>query len=718
MIAAVVLALLAPAGGTASRGDSVTLKNGTVYRGTVDKDDTVVSVFDGLRRILLHDTRIARTQSDPANRGGADHFALIQPIEKHTGEMPSAAFGVHAEPWDRDGRRVFSYLAPRSRKPVRMTQALIDLGPTISKLRGIDGFWQGQVATSQIPRPIVIGLIKRGDVETNVNERFKFCRFLIQAEWYDEARAELDRLARDFPESRETARKGKADVLTAVRDQLARLKAQESDDRAAADALQGAADALDAEDRKALRPALGEILGDLTEAPDAARPRLEAFTKALADPAVGPAARFALALSGWALGPDAAVADLPTAQSYWIARGAVLAYLQGRTEEDRAGALETLRILELPGPRHQTLDMETVTRLVRNLPPPLREEQDSPGQARVLRVLDDPNAEPTEYTVLLPPEYHHARTYPAVVALHNGTGMPSAIDWWGAEAARRGYIVIAPEYNLRTPPDYRYTPSEHASAELSLRDALKRFSIDPDRVILGGHGLGGDMAWDFGLGHPDLFAGVATISGLPAKYAWAYKGNARRLPLYVALGDLSGAGELVLNMAKDLITRNYDVTYVEYYRRGRDNLPEEAPSVFDWMASLRRDPAPKKFDVVSARECDRRFYGVVIQEFAPGRDLAPEAVEVQGKNLRPATIKVTSSNLSNLLRVATGGLQRFDVWVSPKVLDFKRKIEVRVNNDKKVFSGLVKPDFGPFLEDLRLRGDRQQVYWLKVPVKL
>ena len=29
---------------------------------------------------------------------------------------------------------------------------------------------------------------------------------------------------------------------------------------------------------------------------------------------------------------------------------------------------------------------------------------------------------------------------------------------------------------------------------------------------------------------------------------------------------------------------------------------------------------------------------------------------------------------------------------------------------------MAKPDLEPFLEDLRLRGDRQQIYWLKVPV--
>jgi len=772
--AVLALTLLVAGPGPAARGDTVTLKNGLAYRGTVDKDDTVISVFDGLRRIIFHDTKVARTVPDVAGRGGADHFSLVQPLEKHGGQMPAAAVGVSVSPWDENGRRTFDYRPPGAARNLKMSQALYDLGPSISRYRGIDGFWQGPLATNQVPRKKVIDLIYRGQARTNVGERMKLCRFLIEAEWYEEADAELDKLAREFPETRETVRNTKlnvlrlwagarlaeldvrraaqqpqevaarlrgfptrgvpADVLVAVKDQLATIKAREAEDRALADALQAGAAALPAEERKASRPAVAELLRVLSEAPDAARSPLDPFGKAQADPKKSPPERLALAISGWAAGPDAAIADLPTALELWEARGSLLAYLQKQTDDDRGGLLGMLQDRELPGPGPRRLDIEAITRLARRLPPPHRDEQDEPGRAKLYRVLDDPNPDPTEYTVLLPPEYHPARSYPAVVALHNGLGMPSAIDWWGPEATRRGYIVIAPEYSLRPAavpgaepaarpaPDYRYTPAEHAAVELALRDARKRFAIDGDRVYLGGQGNGGDMAWDFGLGHPDLFAGVAPISGIPAKYAMAYHrdrdyANDRRLPLYIALGDLAGAGETVLDMAKDMITRNYNVTYVEYYRRGRDNLPEEAPSVFDWMSTLRRDPVPKKFAASSARECDNRFFGVVIKKFADGRELAPDAVLPLGQNLRPATIDVTSSNISNLLKVTTVGLRQLDIWVSPKVLDFTKPMEVRVNG-KKAFKGLAKPELERYLEDLRIRGDRQQAYWLKVPVKL
>src|SRR5262249_25127253 len=160
-----------------------------------------------------------------------------------------------------------------------------------------------------------------------------------------------------------------------------------------------------------------------------------------------------------------------------------------------------------------------------------------------------------------------------IVALNSGRGKDSeerlrnAVAWWAPEALRRGYIVIAPEYNLPgRPPDYRYTASEHAAVELALRDARRRFAVDVDRVFLGGLLLGGHMAWDYGLAHPDLFAGVAIVSGLPGKYVGRTIEHAGRVPLYIAMGDKALASpDVIFNTAKGLIAKNYDVTYVEYY---------------------------------------------------------------------------------------------------------------------------------------------------------
>ncbi len=159
--------------------------------------------------------------------------------------------------------------------------------------------------------------------------------------------------------------------------------------------------------------------------------------------------------------------------------------------------------------------------------------------------------------VQLPPEYDANRRYPTIVTLHASGSTPQMqIDWWAGtyqqqlqrrlgQASRRGYIVLAPVWSRPRQLQYEYSPREHAAALYSLRDACQRFSIDLDRVYLSGHSMGGDAAWDIGLAHPDVWAGVLPVSAVAEyddprspKYVSRYWENGRHVPLYFVGGAL------------------------------------------------------------------------------------------------------------------------------------------------------------------------------------
>jgi len=743
--------------------DTVVLNNGIVYRGTVDRDKPLLWVYDGLKRVVLRDSKVRLPIVSDATFSGLEVFKLEQPLLVHAGAMPKEVVAVKAGGWNEKGRRPFAYEGSRPGKVFRMEQAINEMGPYLVKIRGVDGFWQGQLATNQVPREVVMGILARVD-QKDRNERIRVARFLIQAGWFAEARNELGRILKDFPDDadlrdRVGAARASVSQLAAVQVKVAidrcRLARQPREaaslvktfpfkdvnaeldaqvrELGRTDGAQAVSDKYLADDLKALaarlpthaqadwKAPLLEVLGALREAPEAVRDRFNGWQKALADgrkPAES--VQFALAMSGYVVGADAAVEDLSAARVLWTERDQVRDYLASRDEGARAdllGRLERSFGTEAAG-SSPSGKLDTVTRLALRMPPPLHRDAEGPAAdgAKIHRVADDENAEPTEYAVFLPPEYHPLRSYPAVVALHDGGGPQEAIHWWSGQAAKRGYIVIAPEYLM---PDkgveYHFSKGEHAAVELALRDARRRYAIDSDRVFVGGQLTGANMAWDFGLAHPDMFAGVVVISGLPFKYVNRYLVHTDRVPLYVAIGDLAPAANEVVYGAilKPLIAKAYDVTYTEYFRRGLEDLPEEAPAVFDWMDRKRRDPYPRKFEVVTARASDNRFFGVVIHEIQPGRAMPPEAVEPLGKNLNPATLKMTSSGVSNLLKFETSGLLRPDVWLSPKLIDFGKRIEVRING-RVFYKGPAKYDLEPLLEDLRLRGDRQQIYWMKL----
>jgi pimeloyl-ACP methyl ester carboxylesterase len=767
MLPAAIVLLSTLWAGAEGRADRVIMKNGLVYvsQGTPDKDNSLVYIWDGLKRVVVRDSKIEKTVPGNDYRTG-ERFQLIQPIVVHAGAMPKEVLSVEAGPWDERGRRTFRYLGSRVNRPVSMEQAIIEISPHIVRYRGIDGFWVGVVETDQVPHSVIMALVGRVDQKSG-EERERVVRFLIDAGWYPEARAELDRLIADFPKSElseraagartfvvqaeATRRRAELDLRRKAQQyhEVARLlktfqekdintelqlearelerhdQQQQGADRALAVELRRLAARLTPAARAPWQKPMAEVLKALEEAPDAVRDRLTAWQKAKDDPKVTDEQRFALAMSGYVVGQDMAITDLKGAEALWQVRDASRGYLVDPDPAERSGQAAKLESVAWPAapatpdPVHR---LELLTRIVQLMPPPRHDPAEPLEKTTLHRVLEDENSEPTEYAVHLPPEYHPLRSYPALVVLHSGPGPVAAIDDWSAEAARHGYILVAPEYNLPGQPhDYRYTTSEHAAVELALRDARKRYAIDSDRVFIAGQLTGGNMAWDYALAHPDLFAGVVVLSGLPAKYVPKYAAHHERLPLYCVLGELApAAGEVIYNnLVKGLILKTWDITYIEYQRRGLETFPEEIPRAFDWMDRHRRDPFPRSFKVVAARPSDNRFYGVVVHDFSAGRTTAPEAVELFGQNLNPAEIGMTSSSLSNLIKLDVKGVRGFDLWLSPKLIDFKRKPEIRINRRNYPPSGrrlVIKLDPESMLDDLRVRGDRQQIYWHRISV--
>ena len=533
-----VLALLCfVAIAAASRGDSVIMKSGIVYRGigAPDRDNTLVYIWDGVKRIKVRDSRIERVEANNAYRGG-ETFKLVQPLVVHGGLMPTDVVAVEAGPWDERGRRQFRYVGSNLKKSIHMEQAIIEIGPHVAKFRGVDGFWGGVIETGQIPRSVVTSLLSKVE-QKNANERERVVRFLMDIGWNAEARKELDRLVRDFPqadlkERAENARlfilqseavdrraemlqckkaqqyqraasmlksfreKGvPADLQVAAREMERQDQQQHASDTALATALRELSSALPAAARKFWKDPVTEVTKALEEAPDAVRDRFTPWRKAKSEPGTANQSLFALAMSSYIAGAAHATRDLAAAEVIWKARDLIHAYLLGMEAAATSEPVTTLG--ELPweaatGSSEMAERLELLSAIIELMPPVRHDSELDFTKTLHHRVAEDDDNAPTEYAVKVPPEYHPLRSYPAVVVLHWGKGPDSAIDEFAAEADRRGYILIAPEYTTPgEPPEYHYTPSEQAAAQLALRDARKRYAIDSDRVFVAGELIGG-----------------------------------------------------------------------------------------------------------------------------------------------------------------------------------------------------------------------------------
>jgi predicted esterase len=328
------------------------------------------------------------------------------------------------------------------------------------------------------------------------------------------------------------------------------------------------------------------------------------------------------------------------------------------------------------------------------------------------------------YHVQLPPEYDPYRRYPTVVTLHGaGTSAKQQIDWWAGtvaangtrpgQAARHGYIVVAVEWAKEGQRQYDYSAPEHHAVLASLRDACRRFAIDTDRVFLSGHSMGGNAAWDIGLAHPDIWAGVIPIVGVSDRYCAHYYQNAKLLPFYVVAGELDG--DKTKRNARDLdrcMIRRYDFTVSEYIGRGHENFSDEIQRLFDWMGRRKRDFFPREFEVSTMRTWDNFFWWTEVSAFPPRSVVEPNEWPPR-RGYRAMEIKASSSG-NNI--AITSGASNVAVWLAPELVDFSQPISVRVNG-KTLNPGkqrFVEPNIEIILEDTRTRADRLHPFWAKI----
>lgn len=137
-----------------------------------------------------------------------------------------------------------------------------------------------------------------------------------------------------------------------------------------------------------------------------------------------------------------------------------------------------------------------------------------------------------EYAQFVPSTYDKEKKSPLMVCLHGLFSNPQQIIRYKGLtdlAEKHGYVLVAPMgynttgwYGAKSPLNSGKTDPENLS-ELSEKDVMnvlgiarKEFNIDPDRIFLMGHSMGGGGTIHLALKNPDIWAGLAPIA--PAIY--------------------------------------------------------------------------------------------------------------------------------------------------------------------------------------------------------
>ncbi len=768
----------------------------------------IVMVDDELRRTFVPKRQIERWVPEGSHEI-FEKFRFRQRIMRAGPTVQSVGPFAPVGPFDEFGRRRIKMHTTRG--PVDVIQCITEITPLWTKVEGHTHVWDMRISTSSLAPDVLARILANQTDRENVEGREKIARFYLQAQRYEEAFQVLQGILADFPNDAElqerlqpsiqairqrSARRlldelklrrdagqhrlvqeklhvfpteGVAgDILEEVRqivEQYESRRTQREQALARFDELVAEIESDVTRERIApIREEIGAELGANTLA------RLAPFRLMMDDESLLPEVKLALAISGWLLGSDSAVENLPVALSAYEVRGLVLQYLNAGDALSRARILEQFyaqeagipsmvaKILaemkppidtpaeaELQPPGQSASLTLTATRpnapaeiLPGDLPPrgklevhvdPAEGSVDAPtAPARSgyyeLEVPGQANAPPVKYLVQLPPEYDPYRRYPTILTLHAAHTTPAhQVNWWTGDwtedgqrrgqAGRHGYIVIAPAWAAEHQKQYRYSAQEHAAVLDCLRDACRRFSIDTDRVFLTGFSMGGDAAWDIGLAHPDLWAGVIPVAALSDKYCALYWENAKLVPFYFVCGEYDGT-KMVTN-ARDLdryFKGNFRVTVVEYRGRGHEHFSDEIQRLFDWMGRYKRNFFPTEFEVYSMRPWDNFIWWVELSGLPPNSMVDPIDWP-PSRGTQPFRTRgiITATNGLNV----TTGAATVRVWLSPEMVDVQERCVVVANGRRiNAPSQFVEPDLETLLEDVRTRGDRQHPFWVKL----
>jgi len=290
-------------------------------------------------------------------------------------------------------------------------------------------------------------------------------------------------------------------------------------------------------------------------------------------------------------------------------------------------------------------------------------------------------------------------------------------------ATRHGYIVIAPNWNPQGKPDYDFSIFSHAAVLASVRDAMRRFSVNTDRIFISGHGIGGTAAWDIALAHPDKWAGAIVFNAVASRYINTYQSAVRHVPLYLVWGEMEGVGTrrawninaTILNRYLLAQARPADVFAVRYIGRGQEGFSEEILNALEWMNLRQRNFVPAEFEVETMRPWDSFFWWLEMPNLLgdrPGNMVDPIDFHARS-NARPVRVQSRLNRSTNGISITTTPrVANVQVFLSPEMIDFREGVTVTVDGRRyHPPNRMIDPDIGVMLEDVRTRGDRLHPFW-------
>jgi predicted esterase len=226
------------------------------------------------------------------------------------------------------------------------------------------------------------------------------------------------------------------------------------------------------------------------------------------------------------------------------------------------------------------------------------------------------------YRLYVPSAYDGKAALPLIVALH-GTGGTEAtlFEKYGegaikSAAEKHGVLLLSPLGRGTT----EYYGIGENDVLCAIADVRSRYKVDPDRISITGHSMGGTGAARLALQHPDFFAAAAPLA--PAFSHPYLSSNAGHVPMWWILGGEDEPFYLkgVLPGAERTLGQGspHRISILPG-RKHSDWVPEYFDPLFEWLLKHRRAAQPRHYVFSALTPMHGRAYLTAIDRIArPG----------------------------------------------------------------------------------------------------
>ena len=376
--------------------------------------------------------------------------------------------------------------------------------------------------------------------------------------------------------------------------------------------------------------------------------------------------------------------------------------------------------------------LEAMLRAGRPSYPPVAEPRGRPSERLPLASEHFDHA--TEHIVYVPKSYDAAKPMPLVVIGHGGSaardldfGAAAAMGgmepFWFEAAERHGFLLVAPI------SDRGWMQLGTSLLFSAIARMQRDFHVDPDRIFLTGHSMGGHLTWRSAFWFADRWAAVSPMSGgydyVKSQDVW----NLVNVKGYATFGsdEPFQINEFNHTIARWMKAHDYAWTNVEK-AGGHKIFPDEVAKVAAFFAEQRRDLYRQKvwarigglkFDTAEVNPRWGRTHTwndrpIELSTMFWLRFRALPAGTPPEKGLQQAFAEVLPDNQ---IRVTSTNVRRLQILLHPRMVDFGKEVRITANG-KQVFAGKVQADLAAMLLLVREFADRGRVFHAMVEIDI